>query len=127
MKLSDVFEFLKNQSAIIQWNNKQGGPKDINQRGILSPLLFNYYINDIIKGTSKMEYSCKFGLDRINLITYADDMVLLGHLKQSLNTLYKTFKDLINKSKLLINEEKLQILGFKNGKTEHKLRNLALD
>ena len=53
-----------------------------------------------------MKYGCKFRIARINIIAYADDIMLLAHNIQSLNIPHKTYKDLINKSKLLKNEEK---------------------
>ena len=58
---------------------------------ILSLILFNYYINDIITKVSNIEHGCKFGMSRIKLISYADDMMIITYSIIGLNIIYEKF------------------------------------
>ncbi len=50
----------------------------VRQGGILSPLLFNVYINDLSRSLSKLPIGCCSGENVINHLMYADDIVLLS-------------------------------------------------
>ena len=50
----------------------------VRQGGILSPLLFNVYINDLSRSLSKLPIGCCSGDKVINHLMYADDIVLLS-------------------------------------------------
>ena len=50
----------------------------VRQGGILSPILFNIYIESLIGKISKSNLGCKLGIIRSNIIVYADDSVLLS-------------------------------------------------
>ena len=80
-----VGSYLRNQVACIKWNDVIGNYRVVNsgvrQGGILSPFLFNLYVDNLIANISNIGYGCKFGLSRVNIIAYADDMVLLSNSK----------------------------------------------
>ncbi|CAF4131091.1 unnamed protein product [Rotaria magnacalcarata] len=50
----------------------------VRQGGILSPSLFNLYINDLINAIDNLNTGCKLGTSNANIICYADDIVLLA-------------------------------------------------
>ena len=52
-------------------------------------VVFNYYINDIITKIYNTEHGCKFGTSRINITSYADDMVIIAYSIYGLNIIYK--------------------------------------
>ena len=112
--------YLRNQSARITWKGKCGNYKHIDQGvrqgGILSPFLFNFYINSIIDNISSLQVGCRLGLARINIILYADDVVLLTNSLEDSNLIYKKFKCLVEKIKLKINETKSKCLVFRKNK-----------
>ena len=68
--------YLRNQSARFTWKGKCGNYKHIEQgvrrSGILSPILFHFYINSIIDNISSLQVGFRLGLARINIIFYAD-------------------------------------------------------
>ena len=59
-----------------------------------------------------MAIGCRLGMSRINIIVYADDMVLLADNKDTLEQLYKKFYDLVTELKLVINSSKSKVMKF---------------
>lgn len=62
-----------NAFSSTSWQLKKG----CRQGGIMSPLLFNVYIDSLIKEISECKMGCKLGTTASNIIAYADDIVLL--------------------------------------------------
>ena len=121
--------YLYNQSARVKWNHTYGDYKPIKlgvrQGGILSPFLFKLYIDVIIDKLSKLDHGCKFGLSKINILAYADDMVIMASSRYGLNCLYLEFLKLINEHNLKININKSKIMIFTNNRkyiSETKLK-----
>ena len=109
-----IWRYLRNQTASIRWNDKFSGYRTIEwsvrQGGIISPFLFNFYINTIIDEISSLQVGCRLGLIRLNIVVYADDVVLLENSPEHAN---EKFKCLIDKHKLKINEVKSQCMIFR--------------
>ena len=109
--------YLRNQTASVKWNNQISDYKNIEygvrQGGILSPFLFNFYINHIINNISSLQVGCRLGLSRINIILYADDVVLLTNDPYDANFIYLKFKLHIERLNLKINENKSKCLIFR--------------
>ena len=78
-----LLHYLRNQEARIVWNGEMGEyihvEKGVRQGGILSPLLFKLYIDDVLNEISAGDDGCKFGILQMNILAYADDLVLLAH------------------------------------------------
>ena len=47
------------------------------ERSKTSAFLFNIYINEIIERLSHMNLGCKLGINTVNIMAYADDIILL--------------------------------------------------
>jgi hypothetical protein len=62
----------------------------VKQGGILSPYLFNYYINDLLEECVKLDVGCRIGRRNVSALAYCDDIGLLatnsGHLGRLLKT-----------------------------------------
>ena len=54
----------------------------------VSAFLFNIYINDILECISQIDVGCKLRISRINVMAYADDMILLSPSVKSLQLHY---------------------------------------
>ena len=123
--------YLQNQYACIKWNGYKGDFRMINrgvrQGGILSPILFKIYIDDIIKNITKLGIGCRLGLATVNIIAYADDIVLLASSKECLDILYTKFCQDIKKLDLKINVNKSKIVIFHQGKIRNNLSHICLD
>jgi len=88
----------------------------LKQGDVLSPLLFNLYIHDIIKIFDNSSEAPFLGDMVVHCLMYADDLVLLSQsekgLQNSLNALYGYCR----KWKLCINTEKTKVVHFHKGK-----------
>jgi len=52
---------------------------DVRQGGVLSPVLFNIYVDSIIERLRMSGYGCVIGDEFFGCIMYADDLVLVYH------------------------------------------------
>ena len=52
--------------------------KGVRQAGILSPFLFRFYICDFMSTVVRTNIGCNFAGTFVNLLAYADDLVLLA-------------------------------------------------
>lgn len=112
--LSSIFE---NSTASVyfggstsaEWSLKQG----VRQGGVLSAYLFNIYVDDILCKMSKLKAGCTLGISRVNVLAYADDLVLLAPSVYALQYLINEISTLIHEHKLILNVEKTVIMNFK--------------
>ena len=82
------------------------------QGGILLSFLFNLYIDDVLKDISKLNKSCKLEINRINILAYADEIVLLTNSLDSLNNNFSLLKLKLDNLKLLMNYNKIKCMIF---------------
>ncbi|XP_065645667.1 uncharacterized protein LOC136076125 [Hydra vulgaris] len=80
-------------------SNSFGIGNGVRQGSILSPLLFNFYIQDLISSISNLRIGCNIGGIFMNVLAYADDMVLIAPSWFSLQKLIS----FTNKESSLIN------------------------
>ena len=66
------------------------------QGGILSPLLYNIYINVVIKSISKCSIGCYLCFYRASILCYADDMVIMCPTKEGLYVLVNKAADMLS-------------------------------
>ena len=70
-----------NQTCYVRWKNVVSSGfhmgNGTRQGGVLSPLLFSIYIRDLLGAVTSSGVGC-FGDQCVNILAYADDMVLLA-------------------------------------------------
>ena len=71
-----------NQSMQVRWGNAVSAPLSVSngvrQGGLLSPALFNLYMNDLSVQLNNCKTGCKIGNTVINHLMYADDLAVLS-------------------------------------------------
>lgn len=125
-----LMHYFCNQSARICWNGGRGSymkiEQGVRQGGILSPFLFKLYIDNVIQRLSEQSVGCQLGFLRINVIAYADDIVILADTQEHLEYLYNILEDDINKLKLSMNKTKSKCIIFRKTIGNNPVREIRL-
>ena len=83
------------------------------QGGILSPIIFSFYIDYVLKSVSEMNVGCCIFGHKTSVIAYADDLVLLAPsasgVQKMLDRLYEMLSDL----SMTVNASKSNYIVFK--------------
>ena len=74
-----------------------------------------------------MDIGCKLGISCINILTYADDIVLLSNSVENLNKIYTKFETNIMNLKLKINTNKSKVIIFEKNKKRSTCGSLTLN
>ena len=83
------------------WRVRNG----VRQGGILSPLLFHFYINEVLENISKLNVGCFLGIRPVDILCYADDIVLCAPSQSGLQILINKTCDILNVHCLPLNDK----------------------
>ena len=82
----------------------------VRQGGDLSPCLYALYVNDVIIKITSCGIGCHLGFACVNIILYADDILLLAHYILSLQVLLYICESKLNSIDMIINANKSNCL-----------------
>ena len=85
----------------------------LRQGCILSPLLFNIFINDLAVYLKSLNIGIQIDDDNVCILLYADDIVLLADNEQNLQTLLNSLNDWCSRNDMIINVSKSNIVHFR--------------
>ena len=116
--LTALKSLYENVKCIVRTNGRQSDwftvGTGLKQGCILSPLLFNGYINDLVKELNELDCGIKFNETSINsIILYADDIVIMSDREAKLQAMLKCLNDWCKRWGLVINFEKCKIVHFR--------------
>lgn len=78
-------------SVVVRWNGHDSATlavlSGVRQGGVLSPVLFNLYVNCMLTTLRKRNYGCHIGNLFVGCIMYADDLILLSASVLDLQTM----------------------------------------
>jgi hypothetical protein len=82
------------------------------QGGVLSPILFNVYIDTLSASLSSSQVGCSIGATYLNHLFYADDLVLLSPSPKGLQKLVDLCCVLSNSHSIVFNPKKTVCMSF---------------
>ena len=85
----------------------------VRQGDVLSPTLFNIFINDLSTELNSLRIGITLGYDRISHLLYADDLTLMAENENDLQTLINCVENWCNKWRMSVNHLKSKIVHFR--------------
>jgi len=86
----------------------------VKQGGVLSPLLFIIYIDELLLSLKSTSFGCHVGNIFCGAYGYADDIILLAPTFNSLNKMLNVCETFANEYNVLFNSAKSKLLLFEN-------------
>lgn len=107
----------------VRWNNFTTAPfgvsNGVKQGGVLSPILFSVYMDELIGHLMKAGYGCHIGHIFVGALVYADDIVLLAPTLTAARKMLCVVKQFSIEYDVKFNPSKCQHIVFgKNGATD---------
>ena len=85
----------------------------LRQGCILSPILFNLYINDLALYLKSLDKGITCGEDKVCILLYADDIVLMAETEQDLQFLLNALNNWCASNDMVINVKKSNVIHFR--------------
>ena len=103
-----------NQKMMVRWGNIMSESfnvtNGVRQGGILSPYLFNVYMDDLSLRLKKHYAGCRIANSIINHLFYADDLVLICPSHRGLQELLETCEKFANEHDIIFNTKKSVVM-----------------
>lgn len=106
-------------------SNKFKTTLGVKQGGCLSPLLFAIYIADVVGVIDNLKIGVRVGGQLVNVLLYADDIVLLSESKRDMNEMLNAITNYGKTKEIKFNGNKTNLLIF--NKKNKKLTKSEID
>ena len=105
-----IYNYYKYSKAKVKLDNQLSEEFDIKegvkQGGILSPYLFNFFMNELLEESDRLNQGAAIGNLNISLISYCDDLIILSPLVKHVNRILNLCSEYAGKWKLIFNTNK---------------------
>ena len=131
---STVVRFLllwyQSQQLNVRWNGQIsesfGVSNGVRQGGVLSPVLFAIYVDDLLWELERCGVGCYCGCDFVGAVCYADDLALLAPSRSALRLMLSVCENFAARHGLLFNARKTQLIRFTSTVPTHDLSHVNL-
>ena len=118
-----LYTYYTKSMIIVKYNGQRSElirtTEGVKQGGILSPFLFNFFINDLLTECLSQNIGAKIGDSNLSIIGYCDDLILLSPVAKHIELLLKTCELFANKWKMEFNAKKSVSLVMGKGIVEN--------
>jgi len=116
--------------SVVRWNGVFSIQYEVfcgvRQGGVLSPILFNLYVDDLLNGIENRQIGCRFLGMNLGCIMYADDILLLSASVDGLQHLLDACSDYAQKHHLVFNCDKSVCMKV-GGSYKYNISNMILN
>ena len=109
-----LMNWYSNQKLYAKWGDKKSesfkSTNGIKQGGLLSPVLFNLYLDELSTALNDVHVGCMIGGARVNHILYADDLALVSPSLSGLEKLNKICELEAQSHNIIFNAAKSNLL-----------------
>ena len=114
---------VKVNNFLTDWFHCENG---VRQGDTLSPTLFSIFINDLSAEINNLNKGIEFGNEKLSILMYADDIVLLASSEEDLQIMLNTLNSWSTKWSIDINQSKSKIVHFRKPHTPKTSSNFAI-
>ena len=84
----------------------------LKQGCMLSPLLFNLFINDLVEAINSLGVRVDIGQEKVSVLSYADALVLVAETVADLQKLLDTLSNWCTRNHIKVNGDKSNVVHF---------------
>ena len=84
----------------------------VKQGGVMSPLLYNFYINDLLEECLKSKLGARINNINVCIISYCDDIIIMSPSFKQAQELLNICNEYTNSWKIVFNANKSKLLKF---------------
>ena len=99
-----------NQELQVRWGTQTSATfsvsNGVKQGGVLSPILFTVYVNELLQKLEEKRIGCRVGNYFAGCLAYADDLTLLAPTKKGLQFMIDTCEKFANEFEIVFNGSK---------------------
>ena len=111
-----LYCYYKNSKIIVSMDNQRGQvictTEGVKQGGVLSPFLFNFFMNDLLNSCTNLKIGAFIGKNNVSILAYCDDILLLSPSAGHMEILLSKCAEYASNWKIEFNSKKSEAIVF---------------